>query len=227
MRITEFPHGLTLAAPTEGYLRTPGLHASDLYGSFYRALDPKRFDKRDKDGARIPFDLPKMELGMCFEEVLEPALAWSMQMQQRLGRRHWGERPGEFTAPHDLRCPLKALAVVTGVACPTCGAGTIFSPDFLFDIDGDVVLGEFKLTWMSPKGAPTDPKFAKWWTQIKLYLHWLGLRRALLYVYFVIPDYRTPSPPIPRAWEATFTQRELRDEYDMIMRHARQEGLLQ
>lgn len=226
MRITEIPHGLTLAAPTDGYVRTPGLHASDLYGRYYQDHDPRRYNKRDAHGDPQPVDLAKMELGVAFEEVLEPALDWSMQIQRRLGARLWGERPGEFVAPHDPTCPRHADTAVGGVICPTCAAGTLFSPDYLFDDGGDLVLGEFKLTWMSPKGAPTDPKFAKWWTQMKLYCHWLHLRRARLYVYFVIPDYATPAPPVPRAWEAVFTAQELQDEFHAIVRHARRKGLL-
>lgn len=193
MRIREFEHGLELAKATEGYVRTPGLHASDLYGSFYKSFDPKRYDKRDKQGNPLPFDLAKMELGTSFEEVLEPMLA----------ERLLGERPGEFTSPE----------------------GVIFSPDHLFDIDGEIILGEFKCTWYSLRGCPTDPKFAKWLTQIKLYLHWLKLRKARLYVFFVNSDYKPPTPSL-KAWELVFTQRELQDEYDMIARHARKEGLL-
>lgn len=225
MRIQEVPHGLELAKPSLGYVRTPGLHASDLYGSFYRDFDKKRYAKTDKHGNPLPFDLAKMELGMCFEEVLEPALEWAMQIQRQFGARHFGERPGEFTAPHDDRCPFKGAIVIPGVPCD-CGAGTIFSPDFLFDDGVGVVLGEFKLTWLSPKGAPMDAKFSKWWSQIKLYCHWLKLRRARLYVYFVIPDYRDPAPPVPRRWDVVFNERELRDEFDMIARDARGKGLL-
>jgi hypothetical protein len=216
VRVKEIDHGLTLAAPTAGYVRTPGLHASDLYNAFYKAFDPKRYDKKDSQGNALPFDLAKMELGTSFEEVLEAALI----------TRLFGSRPGEFTAPHADNCPnadepLEGLDAV----CQECGAGTLFSPDYLFDIDGDLVLGEFKCTWYSAKGAPFDPKFSKWITQIKLYLYWLGLTKCRLYVFFVNGDYTPPSPQL-RCWELTFTRRELIDEHATILRHARKKGLL-
>jgi len=92
MIITPFEHNLVLAAPTPGYVRSAGLHASALYGAFYQAIDPKRYDKRDKAGVALPFDLAKMEMGTSFESVLEPAIA----------ARLFGERPGEFTSPEGI-----------------------------------------------------------------------------------------------------------------------------
>lgn len=209
MRLKEIAHGLQLAAPTDGYVRTPGLHASDLYNAFYKDFDPKRYDKRDAAGNATPLDLAKMELGTSFEEVLEPALA----------ARLFGERPGEFVHHHADCDDSKLGSVWCKQNC------VIYSPDYLFDIDGELVLGEFKCTWYSTRDAPLDPKFAKWWTQIKLYCYWLQLRRARLYVFFVNGDYKPPSPVL-RAWEATFTQRELQDEHDLIIRNARKKGLL-
>ena len=204
MRIREFPHGLELGKPADGYLRTPGLHASDLYGAFYKDFDPKRYDKKDKAGNSTPMDMAKIELGLTFEQELEDLLVVMMEaMRERMARRLFGERPGEFISPE----------------------GVIFSPDYLFDIDGEIILGEFKFTFYSVRGAPTDPKFAKWLTQIKLYLHWLKLRKARLYVMFACGDYKPPSP-ILKAWELVFTKQELRDEFDMVARHARSKGLL-
>lgn len=92
VKVTEFEHGLVLSTPTHGYIRTPGLHASDIYGAFYKSLDPKRYDKRQEDGSPIPMDETRMTLGTSFEEVLEIALA----------ARLLGERPGEFTSPEGV-----------------------------------------------------------------------------------------------------------------------------
>lgn len=193
MRVREIEHGLTLATPSVGYVRTPGLHASDLYGAFYRSFDPKRYDKRLEDGSPQPMDTLKLELGTSFEEVLEEALA----------RRLFGERPGEFVSPE----------------------GIIFSPDYLFDIDGELVLGEFKLTWYSAKDAPHHEKFEKYFTQIKMYCHWLQLTKARLYILFVNNDYKPPTPKL-RAWELQFSPTELAEETEMVLRHAREQGLL-
>ena len=195
MRIREFEHGLELAKATEGYVRTPGLHMSDLYGELFKQLDPKRFDKRDKDGNPEPFDLKRMELGTSFEEILEPVLA----------ARLFGERPGEFT---------------------TLDEGIIFSPDWLFfEPDGEMVLGEIKLTWMSSRGAPTDAKFQKWICQVQAYCYHLQIRRARLFAFFVNGAYKPPSPQL-LAWELVFTQRELEDNWNMLKRVGQRAGLL-
>lgn len=189
MRIRELEHGLNLAQPSEGYVRSEGLHMSDLYGSLYQALEPKRFRAGGK------FDTTKMEVGTSFEEVLEPVLA----------SRLLGSRPGEFVTQdgHDI----------------------IFSPDYLFDIDGELVLGEFKLTWYSSKGAPDNAKFDKWHTQIKCYLKHLQLKRARLYALFVNGNYKPPSPQL-LAWDITYTQREIDDEWNAVLRHAKKAGLV-
>ena len=51
------------------------LHLSDIYGSLMRRLQPKRFDRRGKDGKRVPMDLVKVESGLVFENMLEKSLA--------------------------------------------------------------------------------------------------------------------------------------------------------
>src|SRR3990167_1878767 len=226
MLVTEIDHGLVLAAPTAGYVRTPGLHASDLYGAYYQAYDPKRYNKRDADGNPLPFDDTKMEMGTSFEEVLEPAL------QERLFSEHEdGDRPGEFAAPHAPDCVHHDTPYDGEHICPECGAGTLFSPDYLFRVADRYILGEFKLTWYSSTGAPHNEKFAKWLTQIKLYLFWLSLvldervTKARLWVLFVNDTYKPPTPKL-RCWDMTFVWKELVAEHREILRHARKRGLL-
>lgn len=208
-------------------MRTPGLHASDLYGAYYRATDPKRYDKKDAQGNPLPFDLLKLEFGLSFEQQLEDDLERLLEAtRQRMAGRLFGERPGEFTAGHDDGCPYRQEPVIDGVPCPHCAAGTLYSPDYLFTEGSDLILGEFKLTWYSSREAPTaGSQFQKYWTQQMLYCHWLGIRKSRLYVFFVNGDYKPPSPSL-RVWEATFTQQELQDEYNVIVRFARKKGLL-
>lgn len=226
MRIVEIDHGLVLAAPTKGYVRTPGVHASDLYGSYYVDHDPQRYAKKDKDGNATPIDVTKMEVGTSFEEILEPVLK-----ERLFSDRGDGFRPGEFTAPHAPGCPLEDNECEAGVICEECGAGTLFSPDWLFSEKDRYILGELKCTWYSSTGAPTNEKFAKWRTQVMLYMFWLStilgqdVTKCRLFALFINGDYKPPSPKL-RAWEITFTKRELVMEHREIMRHARKKGLL-
>lgn len=201
MKITEIDHQLDLAAPSEGYVRSPGLHMSEIYNSLYAKLEPDRFAKGGKP------DETKMELGTSFEEVLEPVLA----------RRLVGERPPEFAA-------LPSGKIVK-VGTP----GSIaFSPDQLI-FNGVMRLGEFKCTWMSIRNGIQDKRFDKWFTQMKAYCYPLKTRWAKLYVLFVNGDYSYKPPnggAQLRAWDVEFTQRELDDNWAMLMRHARQEKML-
>ncbi len=214
MTVVEFDHGIDLTAvKADGYERGAGVHASDLYGSLYKSLLPERYDKRDADGNPTPFDHLRMALGTALE----------LAIQQWLSTLLLGERPPECTADHHALCPHRDSPVVSGVAC-WCGAGIIYSPDQLFYADKRVVLGELKLTWMSPKGLLDDEKFGKYLTQIQLYLYWLGLNVCRLFIYFVNgnPD----RSPLLWARELIFTDRELEEEYGVVMRHARKKGLV-
>jgi hypothetical protein len=216
LTIVEIQHGLHLAEPTDGYVRTPGLHASQIYGSYYQSTNPKRYDKRDAAGEPLGFDLARMEFGTSFEEALEEALISPTPIplmertRQRLAHRLLGKRPGEFTSPE----------------------GVIFSPDYLFDEpDGSMVLGEFKLTWMSGKNAPDplDERYSKWHTQMMLYCRWLEITRARLFAFFVnggkAKPYHEHTPELS-AWEICYTQRELDQNWNTMERHARKVGLL-
>lgn len=207
MIVRPLPHNLTLGQAAEGYIRSPGPHMSDLYGSLYKALDPQRYDKRRKDGTPEPMDMVKVQVGTTFEQLLEEALA----------RVLLGERPGEFTTQHDAAC--------TGEDTCECCAGIVYSPDYLFFDDHETVLGEFKCTWYSMKNAPWDEKFDKWMTQIKSYLYHLKLTKARLYVLFLNGDYKPPAPQL-LAWELQFTERELWENWAMLKRHAREVGMV-
>ena len=133
---------------------------------------------------------------------MEVGTSFEEVLEPVLAQRLLGKRPGEFTTPE----------------------GIIYSPDYIFP-GPPLVLGEFKLTWYSSKDAPTDAKFDKWMTQIKAYCYCLGTPLARLYVLFVNGDYKPPSPQL-LAWDVQFTARELEDNYEMLLRHARRKGML-
>ncbi len=199
MRITEFDHGLVLNTPTEGYVRSPGLHMSQIYGALYEELEPKRF--KSTGGP----DTVKMEIGTAFEETLELALA----------ARLLGDRPGEFAALAD--------AHVVPVGTPK---SIIFSPDQFF-YNGTTCGGEFKATWMSIRNGIEDKRFSKWFCQMMAYGKPLKMRQWRLYVLFVNGDYTYKPPhggPHLRAWDVEFSQRELDDNWQMLMRFAKRKG---
>ncbi len=218
MIVTEIEHGLTLAAATEGYVRTPGVHMSLLYGAYFVATDPKRYGKHLFSNSPQEFDTTKMEMGTSFEEILEPKLIERLIIAQEKG---W--RPGEYTTRHAEDCVRRSEPVIDGICCP-CGAGVIYSPDFLI-MNGELTLGEFKCTWYSSRNAPFEDKFAKWICQIALYCYHLDITKARLYALFVNDAYKPPTPKL-RAWAIEFTRFELEREWLKILRFAQREGLL-
>lgn len=80
MRVRPVQLALEFNKPAPGYVRSPGLHMSAIYGDLYAQLDPKRYGGTDGP------DPVRMEAGLAFEEMLEEGLR----------RRLLGERPGEF-----------------------------------------------------------------------------------------------------------------------------------
>lgn len=209
MNIIPFEHGLELDTPTEGYVRTPGLHMSDIYGSLYKELDPKRFDKEGGP------DVTRMLLGTVTENTL--ATVMSRHLIQ-------GERPGEFAA--------LASGKVVPVGTPK---SIIFSPDHFF-YNGATKLGEFKVTWMTIAKGIRESKFDKWWCQMGAYGYPLKMPSQVLYAYFVnghgkwddfdVPGRGVLKPgPLLLAWKIEWTQRQLEDNWNDLMRHARKKRM--
>ncbi len=114
-----------------------------------------------------------------------------------------GERPGEFTKDG-----------ITG------------SPDWLTE---DWVLEEYKATDMSSRNCPDDPKFQHWHWQIKGYLTLTGsvTGHARLRVLFGRGDYSEFfSPKQLLSWDLYYTARELHENWQMLVGHARRRGWL-
>ena len=143
-----------------------------------------------------------MGLGLAWEQYLERLLPT---------QRITAERPGELTSPH----------------------GFLYSPDLFVFSEGNKVfrVGEIKLTWMSshewPRSATNGlpPGFGKWTTQAKLYCHEAQTPYATFYPYFVNGNYRTNSPEF-LPLEIEFSARELKENFQTLMQHARNERLL-
>lgn len=82
MKVTPVPHDLDLLA--SDLVRSPGLHASTIYGDYFKEADPKRYGR---GGGPDPV---RMALGTAWEKHLEYLI-------EKAGFPI--ERPGEFTSP--------------------------------------------------------------------------------------------------------------------------------
>jgi hypothetical protein len=172
-------------------VRSPGIHASSIYGDLFKKLYPKRYDYGDK-----PPNPLLLALGTAWEAHLEKILLLN-------GVK--AERPTEFMSPE----------------------GIAYSPDLLI-FNGVTRLGEIKLTSMSAADMPTEvcnalpSKLDKFQTQMMLYAYWLGLRHGWLAILFL----HQPWNPDFRVFDIEWTERELQENYQMCMNHARAERLL-
>ena len=142
-------------------------------------------------------DPVRMELGLALEHALESGLAG-----------HLWQRPGEFMTKE----------------------GIAFSPDgLLFHDDGRLIVIETKLTWLRSGEVPRQqaesfpPKFDKYFTQLMFYCEALGTQWGRLYIYFVNG---TGAGPEFLSWECEFTARELQENYQLLVNHARHRGML-
>ena len=221
MKATEHPHGLVLSDIDAGSDRSTGLHMSDLYGSLYKDLQPKRYNKKTAEGLPEEMDWNKVFAGLAFERQLEPLLRKLCD----------GERPGELFTQHDPSCSAFDTRVKDGSVICHCGAGVAYSPDWLFFSPEGDVLGEFKFTWYSLRDFPHHEKFDKWLCQVKCYLKHLKLqkRTVRVYPYWVVGGYPKGAPPTPvftSYYELVFTQRELDHEWEILVEHGRKVGMI-
>lgn len=96
--------------------------------------------------------------------------------------------------------------------------GIWLSPDGINDDpDGKVpmVLEEYKATWTSTNKAPTDN--FQYMTQLKSYCRGYGVNVGLMRIFHIMGNYRG-SGPIYRVSRLVFTNKELEDNWTMVLR---------
>jgi hypothetical protein len=122
----------------------------------------------------------------------------------------------------------KAL-VANGVLCARPGElesaeGIKYSPDLLL-VNGEDRIGEIKLTSLSTRVGPTNPKFAKYLTQGMIYAYWTEIPRLRYFVLHIHGNHKGAKFPAMNVWDVEFTARDLRDNYQLLMNHAKNKGM--
>lgn len=108
--------------------------------------------------------------------------------------------------------------------------GLFLTPDYCdldYHGDGSNVLGleEWKCSWSSPRKADDlEKNFWHWLVQIKAYCWVLETRLARLRAVFIAGDWKGDITPRCRIWEFEFTERELADNWSMLINHAKAKG---
>lgn len=148
-------------------------------------------------------------------------------MRKSLGKdAEWREDELEISAQLGRvweRIVARTLADAHGDAAryfrpdPVCRDGIVGSPDGI-DCRDDAVL-EYKCTWRS-SNRDIELSFPHYWWQVKSYCWMTGLDVARLYVLFINGDYRGTGP-VFKGWQAHFTERELKDNWRMILTQAK------
>jgi hypothetical protein len=208
-----------------GSVRAEGLHASDIYNSFYADLDPKKYLFSG------PINPLLVEIGLIFENMLEEGLIRRLVASGGVGEMPDVARPGEFTF-HDTYRGHKVCIH--------------YNPD-MFMLNGVLRVAEIKSTWkwsgvshelieQAQAGVEAavarltelirDPKFDKYLTQLKFYLYMLGELLGRIYIFFVVANGRPPFPSQLLGWDLDFTAQDLRDNYVCLMNHAIAKGLI-
>ncbi len=194
MKVQPVDHGLDLLK--SDLVRSPGLHASDIYGSLFKSLDPKRYDY-----ATDP-DPVLLSMGTAWEKHLEYLL---------IANGITAERPDEYLSP-----PMGP----NGVQVAFSPDLIIFNGVTRL---GEIKLTSMSAKSM-PKTETNElpDKLDKYLCQMKLYARWLGLYDGWLAVLFL----HQPWKPELRCFNLTFTERELVDNELMCVNHAIAQGML-
>jgi hypothetical protein len=201
MKIREVDSRLTeVLQGTFGHAeRSEGLHASRIIHDLRAGLG-----KLKKGGGISDVQLEEFgTIGFVWERVLETTLAKLVSEANPARYLRLGEQVQD---------------------------GVYRTPDYA-DLDhfgdGTYKLGveEWKCSWSSYRKADDlERNFWHWLVQIKDYCEVLNTPYARLRALFIAGDWKGDITPKLRTWEMEFSARELRDNHDMLLNHAKRKG---
>jgi len=182
-----------------GEQRSEGLHLTRVIYDIQKELgwDYKGEGFQDRDFT--------MDLGFVWEEVLSHS--WAL--------RHNAVRPGEVTKDGIIGSP-DGMGPRHDVVTKT---GEVKVP-----ASKRIILYEYKLTWKSINHSVIDDWY--YMTQGKSYCHMLGLKECIWHVGHLMGDYKGSGPLYRQCW-VKFTDRELWNNWEMIVNHAQEKGWLE
>lgn len=179
--------------------RTDGLHVSQIYGDLDKLINKQRYASGMAEDDLSMFG----QIGFLWERVLEVALA-DVTI---------GGDPARYFRPGEL-----------------LHEGLLLTPDYA-DLDffgnGSLVMGleEWKVCWKSVNAwADFEKNFWRWKVQMMAYCYALGILHARMRVLFIAGDWKGNIVPQVKMREFTFTERELTDNWQMLVRHAERKG---
>lgn len=90
------------------------------------------------------------------------------------------------------------------------------------DEEADFVVEEYKAAWKSTKSSPVDNFY--YMCQVKSYCRAMGTNIAIMHIFHVMGDYRG-SGPIYRTARIEFSDYELDQNWEMILKHKAEMGM--
>ncbi len=144
-----------------------------------------------------------MEHGFWWEDVLE--WAWAERSAVRIGEI---ELDGIVGSPDGV-CPDPGFTDEDGVV--------------MIEPSDELILEEYKYIWASAKNPPH--KVWKYIVQTKAYCKMLEFNKVLMRICYCF-GYWNGKGPRYREGYFTFTQQELDDNWNMIVNHAKEKGMI-
>lgn len=195
--------------------RDPGLHVSGIIKDICLRTDPQRFAPGAADAKEVA-DLdsePRIWLGSAMDFYLSEILS-----QQRKGE----------SAPKAVRPQAIERDGIWMSADLLVLSETTTRPGLVGDCPDDLLVEEFKLTWMS-NGVPkrpgqikplTDAKFRHWLWQLKAYCWAYQTLRGRVRAFHVMGDYRFSDDTNHYVvHDLLFTYQELQQNWAMLRNH--------
>ena len=102
--------------------------------------------------------------------------------------------------------------------------GILLSPDGFWVYEGTDCVCEYKCTVRSEKHPIEDN--IRWRFQISAYCRAMYCNYALLHVLYLAGNWNPPSVPLYKRYWLEFSDSELTETWDMIVRHAKRKGML-
>lgn len=199
MIVTPHDYGIDLLA--SDLVRSPGLHASTIFGDLFEELDPKRYKY---DGPPNPVSLA---MGTAWEKHLEYLLVKNGVD---------AIRPDEFLSPPLGQRKIQVayspdLILQNGVV--RCGEIKWTSKS----VKGLPDQTAFHL----------DPKYDKYQCQLMLYIYWLRIEfDCEVQGWLALALMNEPWNPQLRCYNIDYTDRELHENKEMCLNHAADKGMI-
>lgn len=202
MIVTPVEPDLQLNLPAPGYVRSEGLHLSQIYNDLYCDLEPKRYVR-----GSLPDPL-RMEAGLALEEMLESGLR---------NRLRGDGRPEEFVSDEGIICSPDLIIFNHVTRVGEIKLSWLSTRELPTEVSNHLPpkFSKYTVQMMAYCHVVQTP-YAR--------LYFFGVNGG--YEFLRKGGRGTPPGPKLLAFDIEFTKRELDENWSMCLNHARSKGML-